>query len=994
MLQAKDKRPAIPERFREILPESFLQNWSIAEERLLNAVAAGAQAVAGGSDLARDPANHPDTPNPWPEERRVRAELIRWLCTDTAAASRIGSHGIQLFGARISGPLDLANVKLSFPLWLLRCQIWEAADLSYVQIPSLVLSGSSLGWLDISYSRIRGDLALDESFSSNFGVTLYSANIGGDLDCVAGRFRADGRYALNAQQVTIDGSVFFSDGFCAHGGASLRAAHIRNDVSCKGGSFVANKDDPKTNLELAAFDAESAVVGGSIFLYKEFSATGRVFLGSTHIGAELVCDGGHFNNADGEAISAAGISVKGGVFLGNKFSAQGTVNLAGAQIGGNLNSEKGQFSSSSSWAINAEVITIGGSALLNDCTARGGVLLRAAHIRNELDCSNSRFTGNPGKQGTAALQAMSAVIGSGVLLNMGFIGEGAVSFDLAQIGGDFSCVDGNFKNGSNNSLSAESAAIKGSVFLRNRFSANGRVSLMSAQVDGDLDCEGGNFTASTGESLNAERAIIGGTIYFRKSFSAHGKVNLRSAHIRNDLDCSNQSYFVWNKGDDHALNASYAVVGGNIFFYDRFFAEGPVGIDLAQIGGDLDCRGGSFKNAGGVALLAESIVVKGGLYLNNKFSSLGKVSLVSAQISGDMDCQESYFSAPGGTALDAERATIGGSVFLHGSDGDFSADATVDFSEAQISRDMNCTRGSFQDVSLYGATIKQTLYWTEIKSIFRLKLSDLKVDTLETDNAKSWPRKGNLSLDGFTYRSVTGGFQDSDFRKDWLRLSLPFSEQPYTQLAKFLQDTGDGDGAKEVLSQMESDSRENARQRFNPLRKFENYGGDLLQQSTTGYGIYPLRAVYGLGLMAGLAWVIHRRAEVRNAMAPSEKEAYDAYHTSGKLPDHYPPFHPLIYSLENCIPLVKLGQDDKWQPDSSPLQNPHPPVAPAGKAQDWLGRTLDRVQQGWEWMAQRTIDPAFIRPNRLRWVRWILIMLGWILATFFAAGIAGIVKGG
>lgn len=64
MLQAKDQRSTIPERFREILPESFLKGCSIAEERLLNAVAAGVLAIAGSSDFADNPANNPDIPNP------------------------------------------------------------------------------------------------------------------------------------------------------------------------------------------------------------------------------------------------------------------------------------------------------------------------------------------------------------------------------------------------------------------------------------------------------------------------------------------------------------------------------------------------------------------------------------------------------------------------------------------------------------------------------------------------------------------------------------------------------------------------------------------------------------------------------------------------------------------------------------------------------------------------------------------------------------------
>ncbi len=566
MLQSKDKRSTIPERFRGILPESFLSDWSTAEERLLNAIVAGVLAVTGTSDLNDDPANNPEAPSPWPQGRSVRAELIRWLCTDKAAMSRIGSHGIQLYGARIEGPLDLANLKLSFPIWLMRCQIWEPADFSYIQIPSLVFAGSALGSLDLAYARVRGDLVLGENFFCSAGVSIYTANIGGDLNCAKGHFYADTGFALNAEQITIDGSAIFSDGFLAQGGAILRAAHIKNDLSCRGGRFLANKDEKNPKMKLAALDAESATVGGRIFMDNEFSAEGVVILVSAQIGTDLICDGGHFSNAGGEALSAGGVFVKGGVFLGDKFTTQGTVNLSSAQIGGNLNCEAGQFSSSSGWAINAEVITVGGSALLDHCTARGGVHLRAAHIRNELDCNNSHFVGNPGKQGTSALHAVSAEIGGSVLLGTGFIGEGGVSFDLAQIGGDLDCEGGNFKISSDTSLSAEGAVIKGSVILRNKFSANGRVSLMGAQADGDFDCHSGTFSASAGECLNAERATIGGSIYLSKGFSAKGEVNVRAAHIRNDLDCSNGSHFVWNNDDDTALNASYAVVGGNVYF--------------------------------------------------------------------------------------------------------------------------------------------------------------------------------------------------------------------------------------------------------------------------------------------------------------------------------------------------------------------------------------------------------------------------------------------
>jgi hypothetical protein len=66
----------------------------------------------------------------------------------------------------------------------------------------------------------------------------------------------------------------------------------------------------------------------------------------------------------------------------------------------------------------------------------------------------------------------------------------------------------------------------------------------------------------------------------------------------------------------------------------------------------------------------------------------------------------------------------------------------------------------------------------------------------------------------------------------------------------------------------------------------------------------------------------------------------------------YPPFNPFIYSLENVLPLVKLGQDDKWAPDAA-----HKP------------RVL------------------FASYRLLAWLRWVLIIAGWVQVTVLAAAV-------
>jgi hypothetical protein len=104
-------------------------------------------------------------------------------------------------------------------------------------------------------------------------------------------------------------------------------------------------------------------------------------------------------------------------------------------------------------------------------------------------------------------------------------------------------------------------------------------------------------------------------------------------------------------------------------------------------------------------------------------------------------------------------------------------------------------------------------------------------------------------------------------------------------------------------------------------------------------------------------------------MVPTEKDAYKFFEDGGHLPAGYESFYPVIYSLENCFPLVKLGQAERWRPD------PTPPASPCA-ASGWVYQLLCLV-----------VSPAFLRV-----FRWAQICLGWILATLFVAGLTGIVR--
>jgi hypothetical protein len=84
-----------------------------------------------------------------------------------------------------------------------------------------------------------------------------------------------------------------------------------------------------------------------------------------------------------------------------------------------------------------------------------------------------------------------------------------------------------------------------------------------------------------------------------------------------------------------------------------------------------------------------------------------------------------------------------------------------------------------------------------------------------------------------------------------------------------------------------------------------------------------------------------------------------------KISPSYPPFHPFIYSLENAVPLVKLGMDAMWTPDPQ-----HVPQL----------RIPGVHVFGW----QPYLDDYWF----LVFSRWFLIVWGWVQATVLAASLA------
>ena len=451
-------------------------------------------------------------------------------------------------------------------------------------------------------------------------------------------------------------------------------------------------------------------------------------------------------------------------------------------------------------------------------------------------------------------------------------------------------------NPGKDALSADDVNVKGSVFLSDRFSAEGKVRLVGAQIGDEIGCRGGTFCNPGGKALDADRADVKGGVFLREGFSAEGEVRLPGA----------------------------------------------------KIDGDLDCSGGTFMNPGKNALSADGADVKGGVFLKDGFSAEGTVRLLGAKIGADLACTGGTFKSPDENALGVDGADVKGSVFLR--DG-FGAEGTVRLHGAQIGGSVDCSGGSFTEVKAETAAIAGPLFWRRVKAAetTKLNLTNASAGSL-VDDEKSWPGKGKLFIDGFVYGHFLGSSpRDAKMRLRWLERQYPFTPKPYRQLAKVLREAGDDSGWRKVLFEMER------RRRHVEDRNWYTRLWGWVLRLTIGYGIYPLRAFGWLLLLWALGWGFFRHGYFSGAVTPTEKDAYYFFRDHGWAPNYYQRFTASIYSLDNSLPFVNLGQKDHWRPDPNPRTSP--------RLSTFL-RVFHRAQ----------------------------ILLGWLLATLFVAGVTGVVR--
>jgi len=592
----------------------------------------------------------------------------------------------------------------------------------------------------------------------------------------------------------------------------------------------------------------------------------------------------------------------------------------------------------------------------------------------------------------SALSADGATVGGAVFLNNGVHSEGEVRMSRAQVRGDLDCCEGTFHNrlslsdaGSGVALNADGISVDGSVFMR-RVRAEGEIRLPRAKVGADIDCAAAKIVnpfewgpKGSSAALTVEGSIIGGNIILNNQFHALGFVTLSGSQIAGQLICDGATFEnsppLGAVISMPALEVSLATIKSGALLRHGFRAEGEVRLQSTRVGTVLDCDGGVFNNphrkdvrASGSALTADGMRVDGRASMGSGFRANGEVFIIGSQIEGDLDCGAGEFNNPaisdtsiGGRALSAHRVSVGGNVFLREG---FSSNGEVSFSGASIDGNFEGTSAKFQgELNLESATVKGALMLGSIKEPENLKLTltNASLGAL-ADDAAGWPKAGGLFLDGLDYGRFSGPApKDCKNRLKWLALQEPFLPQPYRQVAKVLKGEGEAAGSVEVLYEMER------RVRARDVRWWRTCFVSPALRWTVGYGYHPARAFWWLAGIVLIGFALYSAGYYMGSITPTDQVGYAAFKASGQSPAQDEKFHALIYSVENSLPFVRLGQVDHWRPDPRPQREVwRVPILPFAI---WLSFA-----------------------GLLRWYAWLQILSGWVLGTLFIAGVTGIIR--
>ncbi|GAA0527218.1 oxidoreductase [Saccharopolyspora thermophila] len=613
----------------------------------------------------------------------------------------------------------------------------------------------------------------------------------------------------------------------------------------------------------------------------------------------------------------------------------------------------------------ARNLTVSTDAVLVDCASIGGVVdLADAELGGSLLLTGSELR-NPGQRCVYA-DRLSV---TGALLGVRLRTSGEIRIPGAQIGGNLTLSGAALRNRSRTALNATGVRIGGSLRLDvdratgTAFTAAGRLVLPSARIAGDLRLRGAVLEPGVppprrsdsqyhdpAATVVADRCEVRGDVQFDGDFRSGGTIRLVSAVIGGNLRMPGARIDVgWLRSPAEsveqplrAVHLDGTQIRGNL---DASAAQvrGQVRITDVQVSGSVQLTNARLVGPRTDVLRASRISVGSNLECRDA-EIVGSLQLPGARVGANVDLRSTQLTKPAWhghrntykASLDLRAARIERDLICAEGSRPFRAEGAVELRWAQIGRHLNfsgCELGdgtSRTALNAFGVVAQDLTLLPNEAPHGRIALGQAQCE-LFADNAAVWRATGGVDFDDFSYTNFADSFEHHDRdrvrqRLDWLRATSGGAYQPgpYDQLAEVFRANGLEEHAVAVLIEKQRHRYAAIAATARPGLRWPVRMWSLLQRLTVGYGYRPLRALAWLLLFAaaGTAW-------------------FDAHPLVPINEQDHPVWSPLLYTVDQMLPVVTLGHDDMWQ--------------------------------------ARGVS---------QWVSVVLVAVGWILATTIAAGIS------
>jgi uncharacterized protein YjbI with pentapeptide repeats len=453
--------------------------------------------------------------------RTLSGGFLARLFTKPSFHDAITYRGVEVFGARIVGDVNLSFTRIDRPLRTQNSRFEHTISLSYAYANSPVdFAGSNIAGILAAYVfRSESSLGLSRA-KLDGGVALSYASIGMFLDLSTSTCKDD----LDTTSLQVGGSLLMgSDGAnkASFKNVILRSAKVAGQINLTGASVDGD------------MDANSLQVGGSLLMGSDGANKAsfkNVILRSAKVTDQINLTGA---NIDG-VLEANSLQVGGSLLMvsdgANKASFKNVIlrsakvtdqiNLTGASVDGDMDANSLQ--------VGASLLMVSDGA--NKASFKN-VTLRSAKVAGQINLTGASVDG---ALDGAFLQVDGPVLAWSDETNKASFG--ALSFYGARVAGNLS-MDRALLRGS---LWAPGLRVGGDISFRDLYT-DAPIALPFVQLGGNLDFSGADLS-----SLDLSGASIAGEMRLgdHKSvvvgwFTPNGgeeSIDLRNAHVGSLVD--------------------------------------------------------------------------------------------------------------------------------------------------------------------------------------------------------------------------------------------------------------------------------------------------------------------------------------------------------------------------------------------------------------------------------------------------------------------------